>query len=107
MPESKPLVPSADSTLSRRSDSTQKLQPQINELLYTDEDRILCTLWDRRRCEVCGTQPVLERVNKRYRVKCGSMETLPLGACPDPTPFFPSSTEAVNYHKLIQKMQAL
>ncbi len=107
MRESKPLVPSADSTLSQRNDSTQKLRIQSAELLYPDEDRILAVLWDHKRCKVCFVQPVLERINKLYRVRCGKLPSSAYKGCPEPTPFFPSSTEAVNYHKLIQKMQAL
>lgn len=78
-------------------------QAEETEFNLPDESRFMVSFTHWGRCVFCRTEPVLERNKNRYRVICGMVERRH-GKCPEPTPWFKSSTAAIRHWKLVQKL---
>lgn len=98
-------VPNADSKPLPQNVSTKSSREIEAEFNLPDEDRILTELFTHRHCDCCGQRPQLERVGKKYCVRCpNNADSNRFGKCPQPTPWLNSSAAAIRVWALTQKL---
>jgi len=115
--EKSPAGPAAEAGLLKtrcieNSQGRRLSQSDETEFNLPDEDRVLTTLSHLPRCECCGTRAELERKGGLFQVHCWHRAESILRfsdrsrRCQQPTPWFSSSTQAINHWKLVSKLQS-
>lgn len=101
-------APPAAAKPSPSKDCSRRWKEDDAEFGLPDEDRVLTVLHRFSFCPICGCKPSLARRDGKYQVSCKPMGSFHIGkihkSCKE-TPWFKSSTEAVQYWRVIAALE--